>query len=160
MMVVYLMELSGQAGSMTGQAEQMSWKCWGGFPEEGPLGRELRVRWSYPGGGGGGRGETSRERVRSGGERKRQGCRLAPRVAGVCRTSGRPGREDQDQGCSTTLPTHLNNPFLPLHPSQVYRPLCPLPAPHTLCPSRQRWPPFISKTPGLAHRGLGTEDAH
>ena len=74
MMVVYLMELSGQAGSMTGQAERMSWKCWGGFPEEGPLGRELRVRWSYPGGGGGGRGETSRERVRSGGERKRQGC--------------------------------------------------------------------------------------
>lgn len=83
MMVVYLMELSGQAGSMTSQAEQMPWKCWGGFPEEGPLGRELRVHWSYPGGGGGGgRGETSRERVRSGGERKRQGRKLVPRVAG------------------------------------------------------------------------------
>lgn len=51
----------------------MSWKCLGGFPEEGPLGRELRVRWSYPGGGGGGgRGETSRERAWSGGERKRE----------------------------------------------------------------------------------------
>ena len=73
MAVVYLMELSGQAGSMTSQGEWMSWKCLGGFAEEGPLGRELRVHWSYPGGGGGGgRGETSRERARSGGERKRE----------------------------------------------------------------------------------------
>ena len=31
---------------------------------------------------------------------------------------------------------------------------------HTLCPSRQTWPPFISKAPSLAHRGLSTEDAH
>ena len=31
---------------------------------------------------------------------------------------------------------------------------------HTLCPSRQTWPPFISKTPSLSHRGLSSEDAH
>lgn len=33
------------------------------------------------------------------------------------------------------------------------------PPTHTLCLSRQTWPPFISKTPSLAHRGLSTEDA-
>lgn len=33
---------------MTSQAEQMPWKCWGGFPEEGPLGRAegaLELPW-------------------------------------------------------------------------------------------------------------------
>ena len=49
---------------MTGAVSRCHGECWGGFPEEGPLGRDLRVSWSYPGGGGGGggRGVTVRER--------------------------------------------------------------------------------------------------
>lgn len=71
----------------------MSWKRWGGFPEEGPLGRELRACWSYPGGGrGGGRGETSRENARSSGEREREAG-----GAGWCRGCRGYGAHLEDQ---------------------------------------------------------------
>lgn len=135
MMHVYLMELSGQAGSMTSQVERMPWKCWGGFPGVGPLGRELRVHWSYP----------WQEREVEEGRRPERECGVVVRERGRAQAGAAGGRgyaahlEDQAERVVIKADPPLS-PLIriirsfPLHPSQVYRPLCPLPAPTHFAP--------------------------